>query len=97
MNKNQILVVASIVIVLLLLYSGIYAYDRATWLMEVFPIIIALPLLAATYKSFPLTTLLYGVIFLHMIVLIFGGMYRYARVPLGFEIAQWLGMHQSWH
>lgn len=85
----------SVIIILLLIYSGIYAYDRVTWLMEIFPVVIALPILATTYKSFPLTTLLYSVIFLHMIVLIFGGMYTYARVPLGFEIAQCLGMERN--
>lgn len=95
MDKKHILMMGSVIIILLLIYSGIYAYDRVTWLMEIFPIVIALPILATTYKSFPLTTLLYSVIFLHMIVLIFGGMYTYARVPLGFEIAQCLGMERN--
>lgn len=95
MDKKHILMMGSVIIILLLIYSGIYAYDRVTWLMEIFPILIALPILATTYKSFPLTTLLYSVIFLHMIVLIFGGMYTYARVPLGFEIAQCLGMERN--
>ncbi|MDD2829204.1 MAG: DUF2238 domain-containing protein [Sulfuricurvum sp.] len=95
MDKKHILMTGFIIIILLLLYSGIYAYDRVTWLMEIFPIIIVLPVLIKTYKSFPLTTLLYSVIFLHMIVLIFGGMYTYARVPLGFEIAQWLEMDRN--
>lgn len=95
MDKKHILMMGSVLIILLFIYSGIYAYDRVTWLMEIFPIVIALPILATTYKSFPLTTLLYSVIFLHMIVLIFGGMYTYARVPLGFEIAQCLGMERN--
>lgn len=95
MDKKHILMMGSVIIILLLIYSGIYAYDRVTWLMEIFPVVIALPILATTYKSFPLTTLLYSVIFLHMIVLIFGGMYTYARVPLGFEIAQCLGMERN--
>jgi putative membrane protein len=63
--------------------------------MEVMPVLIALPVLAVTYHRFPLTSLLYFVIFLHAIVLIFGGMYTYARVPLGFEIAQWLDLTRN--
>ena len=47
------------------------------------PVLIALPVLIATYRRFPLTTLLYSLIFLHALVLIYGGAYTYARVPLG--------------
>lgn len=91
----QTLIAALVVIIGLLVYSGLNAYDRLTWLMEVIPVLIALPILARTYRSFPLTSLLYGAIFIHMIVLIFGGMYTYARVPLGFEIAQWLNIDRN--
>jgi putative membrane protein len=52
--------------------------------MEVTPVLIALPVLAFTYQRFPLTPLLYGLIVLHAIVLIIGGFYTYAKVPLGF-------------
>jgi len=91
----MILSAGATVIIALLLYSGIYAYDRLTWVMEVIPVMIALPVLTLTYRSFPLTSLLYAVIFIHAVVLIFGGMYTYARVPLGFEIAQWLDMDRN--
>jgi len=67
-----------------LVVSGLQPYDRATWLMEVAPVLIALPLLAATYRRHPLTTLLYTLAFAHALVLILGGAYTYARVPLGF-------------
>lgn len=56
---------------------------------------IALPVLWATYRRFPLTTLLYVCIFLHALVLMLGGMYTYARVPLGFEIAELLGLSRN--
>lgn len=92
---TQTLMAAMVVIIGLLVYSGLNAYDRLTWLMEVIPVLIALPILTWTYRSFPLTLLLYGAVFIHMIVLIFGGMYTYARVPLGFEIAQWLGIDRN--
>jgi putative membrane protein len=63
--------------------------------MEVLPIFIALPVLLATYNRFPLTTLLYALIFLHALVLMLGGAYTYARVPLGFQIAEVLGLHRN--
>lgn len=71
-------------LLLALLASGWRPHDRATWWMEVAPVLIALPLLAATRRRFPLSALLYGLIFLHGLVLILGGAYTYARVPLGF-------------
>lgn len=67
-----------------LIVSGIAPFDRLTWLMEVAPVLIALPLLIATRHRYPLTTLLYVLIAAHALVLIAGGAYSYARVPLGF-------------
>ena len=52
--------------------------------MEVFPIFLAVPVLLATYRRFPLTRLLYTLIFIHACILMLGGHYTYARVPLGF-------------
>ena len=74
-----------------LAWSGIAPYDRATWLMEVAPVLIVWPLLAATYRSYRLTDLLYVLICVHAIILMVGGAYTYARVPLGFELQHWLG------
>ncbi|MFA5214782.1 DUF2238 domain-containing protein [Sulfuricurvum sp.] len=91
----KVLIVGAVSLIVLLIYSGLHSYDLLTWFMETLPIMIALPILAATYRSFPLTSLLYLVIFIHAIVLIFGGMYTYARVPLGFEIAQWLDLSRN--
>ena len=59
------------------------------------PIFIAIPVLWATYNKFPLTTVLYVCIFLHALVLMLGGAYTYARVPLGFQIADALGLHRN--
>jgi putative membrane protein len=70
--------------VVLLVLSGIHPHDRTTWLMEVFPIFLAAPVLALTASRFPLTPLAYRLIFLHALVLMLGGHYTYARVPLGF-------------
>ncbi len=68
----------------LLVLSAIHPYDRNTWLLEVAPIFIGVPLLVATARRFPLTPLVYRLIFLHAIILMVGGHYTYARVPLGF-------------
>ena len=82
-------------LVALLVVSGWHPYDRLTWLLEVFPILIVLPILWATRRSFPLTTLLYAGILVHGAVLAAGGAYTYARVPLGFQIADWLHMTRN--
>ena len=74
-----------------LIVSGIAPYDRLTWWMEVAPALIALPLLIATHKRYPLTDLLAVLIALHCLVLIGGGAYTYARVPLGFWLQDLLG------
>ncbi len=70
--------------VVALMISGIGPYDRTTWWLEVAPVIIAAPILIGTYRRFPLTPLVYRLIFLHGLILMLGGHYTYARVPLGF-------------
>lgn len=87
-SRSTWLVGASAITIVLLAVSGWSPYDRATWFMEVLPVMIALPLLWATYRRYPLTTLLYVCIFLHAAVLMLGGAYTYARVPLGFQIQE---------
>ncbi|MBP7203729.1 MAG: DUF2238 domain-containing protein [Propionivibrio sp.] len=79
----------------ILVYSGLAPYDRMTWALEVFPAAVALVLMVATYRRFPLTTLLYVCIFVHCLVLILGGVYTYARVPLGFQIADLLHLTRN--
>jgi len=64
------------------IWSAIEPRDRPTWYLEVFPVIIGVIVLAATYNSFRLTSLIYILILLHCIVLLVGGHYTYAEVPL---------------
>jgi len=88
--------VGELVIVLVaLVVSGLHPADRTTWWLEIFPILIALPILLATYSRFPLTDLLYALIALHALVLILGGAYTYAHVPLGFWMQDWFGFHRN--
>ncbi|HEY8250155.1 MAG TPA: DUF2238 domain-containing protein, partial [Burkholderiales bacterium] len=62
--------------------------------MEVAPVLIAAPILLATYRRFPLTSLLYALICVHALVLILGGAYTYARVPLGFWLQDLLELER---
>ena len=76
-------------VTLALVASGLRPHDRLTWFLEVLPVLIAAPLLVATHRSFPLTPLAYWLIAVHSLILILGGHYTYARVPLGFWIQDW--------
>jgi putative membrane protein len=93
--REKTLIAASIALVAVLALSGYRPYDRGTWLLEVVPVVIALPILWATYRRFPLTSLLYALIFLHALVLMLGGAYTYARVPLGFQIQDLLHLDRN--
>jgi putative membrane protein len=78
-----------------LLWSGIAPKDRLTWWLEVMPALVALILLIATRHRFPLTPLCYGLILFHCIILMVGGHYTYAEVPLFDKIADWLGSSRN--
>ena len=65
-----------------LIWSAIHPKDYFTWFLEVFPALIGFVLILLTYKKFPLTPLLYTLILIHMIILMVGGHYTYAEVPL---------------
>ena len=79
----------------LLLWSGISPYDRFTWLLEVAPILAGAPILVLTYRRFPLTPLSYRLLFLHALILMLGGRYTYARVPLGFWMQEAFGFARN--
>jgi len=85
-----------IIVLAFLLWSGIEPQDsRLTWVLEVFPVIIALPILLLTYKRFPLTRLVYTLIAVHAMILMLGGHYSYAKVPLGFWMEDWFGWSRN--
>jgi len=91
MSRDTLNTALAAIVVAALIVSGIAPYDRLTWLMEVAPVLIALPLIAATRKTYPLTTLLSVLIAAHCLVLIAGGAWTYARVPVGFWLQDLLG------
>lgn len=78
-----------------LIASGIAPFDRATWWMEVAPVLIVVPILVATDRRFPLTPLLQTLIALHALVLIVGGAWTYARVPFGFWLQDVLALDRN--
>jgi putative membrane protein len=65
--------------------------DRLTWTLEAFPVLVGLPLLVATRRRFPLTPLLYAILFVHALVLLHGAQHTYAEAPLGYALKAWLG------
>ena len=65
-----------------LIWSGIAPKDYLTWFLEVLPALLGLMILAVTYKKFRFTQLVYTLILIHCIILMVGGHYTYAEVPL---------------
>jgi putative membrane protein len=90
MKKAHVALLIGVAIVFM--WSGIHPYDRLTWWLEVFPGILGLIVLAATYRRFQFTTLVYTLIALHISILCVGGHWSYAREP----VFSWLRDHFHW-
>src|SRR5689334_16056351 len=82
-REPAILLVATIV---LLALSRVGAYEPGTWIPDVARIFIIAPILVITARRFPLTPLVYRLLFVHALILMVGGHYTYAKVPLGFWV-----------
>lgn len=91
-REPVVLLVAALV---LLVVSGIRPEDRFTWVLEVAPVVVALPILVATYRRFPLTPLVYRLLFFHALVLMLGGHYTYAETPPGFWFRDLFGLARN--
>ena len=72
---------ALVIVLLVLTWSGYQPHDYFTWLLEVLPVLVVVPLLIATRQRFRLTDLSYILIAVHAIILMIGGHYTYAEVP----------------
>lgn len=79
-------------VVAVLIWSGIAPHDRFTWFLEVAPVLIGMPVVVLTAKRFPLTPLAYTLLALHAAILMAGGKYTYAEVPLG----SWVNTITGW-
>jgi putative membrane protein len=80
---------------LVFVWSGIRPHDRFTWVLEVFPVMVGIPVLVAVFPRFRFTPLVYGLIALHAIILMVGGKYTYAEVPLGFWMRDAFGFARN--
>lgn len=80
---------------IVLIWSGTYPKDQFTWFLEVIPAMIGAVVLALTYKSFRLTPLAYVLILVHCIILMVGGHYTYAEVPLFDYLKDLLGFARN--
>ncbi len=81
--------------VAVLVWSGINPKDYPTWLLEVLPAILGALIMLWTRRRFPLTTLTYVLVLIHCVILIVGGHYTYAEVPLGDMVAEWLNQSRN--
>lgn len=79
----------------MLVWSAIRPHDYLTWLLEVFPALLGLVILLATRQRFPLTPLLYVLLLVHAVILMIGGHYTYAEVPLGFWMSEAFGFERN--
>jgi putative membrane protein len=79
----------------ILVWSGIAPHERGTWVLEVLPVLVGAPLLVASASRLPLSPLLYRLLFLHAVILMVGGHYTYARVPLGFWVQDLLELSRN--
>lgn len=72
-------------------WSWIAPHDRFTWWLESIPVVVGVPLILAFQRRFPLSSLLLVLLWLHCVILVTGGHYTYARVPLGEWARGWFG------
>jgi putative membrane protein len=79
----------------LLIWSGVGPRDRLTWVMEIAPAVIGGVLLAATARRFPLSTLVYALLWIFALILMVGGHWTYAEVPLGNWLRDALGLSRN--
>lgn len=84
-----------IIVLAALVASGISPHDRGVWWAEVMPVLIAVPILVASARRFPLTPLTCGLIAFFSLILILGGAYTYARVPVGFVVQDWFDLARN--
>ena len=91
-REPTILLIAALA---LLALSRVGALEPGTWVLEIAPILIIAPILVATASRFPLTPLVYRLLFLHAVILMVGGHYTYAKVPLGFWAQDLLGLARN--
>ena len=94
-NHFKLPLALTVLVAIALAISAIGPTDRLTWWLEVAPVLIAAPLLFATARRFPFTHLVYILIAIHALILILGGHYTYAKVPLGYWLQDLLDFSRN--
>ena len=82
-------------VLVVLVWSGVRPHDRFTWFMEVFPVLLGLPAVLLTHRRFPLTSLLWVLLAVHACILMLGGKYTYAEVPIGNWVRDTFGLARN--
>ncbi|QSP93563.1 DUF2238 domain-containing protein [Marinobacter salinisoli] len=88
-------IVWAVIFLAVLMWSAIEPKDRVTWMLEVLPAVIGLCLVAWCVVRFPLTPLVYWLILIHAVILMVGGHYTYAEVPLFDWFRDWFGWQRN--
>ena len=94
-SRDPLPLVLLLLVAVALAISAIHPADRITWWLEIFPILLVVPVLILTARRFPLTRLLYVLIAVHCLILMLGGHYTYAQVPLGFWLQDLLDLSRN--
>lgn len=92
-SRYELLLLVSLVAILV--WSGIGPHDRFTWVLEVAPVLIGVPILIYVYPRFRFTRLVYTLIWIHAVILMVGGHYTYAQVPFGFWLQETFGFARN--
>ena len=94
-ERDRLGIVLVLVVLAVLAWSGYRPHDRFTWFMEVFPVLLGLPVVLLTHRRFPLTPLLAVLLAIHACILMVGGKYTYAEVPLGNWVRDAFGLARN--
>jgi putative membrane protein len=96
-NRAQFLTILCAILGFVFAWSAVHPRDFYTWVLEIFPILIAFPVLLFSYQKFPLSSLLYVLILIHAIILMVGGHYTYAEVPLFNWLRDYLDLDRNYY
>ncbi len=94
-TKSMPALIWALIFLAVLIWSAIAPKDRATWVLEVLPAVIGFGLVLWCYLRFPLTPLVYWLILVHAVILMVGGHYTYAEVPLFDWFRDWFGWQRN--
>jgi putative membrane protein len=80
-----------VALALFLVWSGIDPFDRLTWALEVCWVVAAIAMWALWLRRLPTTGVTFWVVVVHAVILVVGGIYTYAHVPIGLWVQEWMG------